>query len=292
MSIKVMNWVWGSSAQKGSALLLLLAVADHAHDDGAGAYPSIQTLAAKSRLTPRAVQGILNRLEAAGELIIQRRTGPHQVNVYTVPMMLRSEAPATDTDLPIGANGGGPEPAVPEGDGENFSPSGGDGEFTMKSFHDEKNTLGMAMRISPKPSLEPSGVTTSFTAVKDVAAPDKIGPANSRSKEIFKPPDWFEPLTRLEGYRRIDHSRFVSVLEKTCQEGRVSPAAVVESFAGYYQLNRFKHGWSDPVKALRNTLAREIAKVNGTNRSPPRSLHQKRMEGEKDLPPLRPVKYL
>jgi hypothetical protein len=226
-------------------------------------------------------------------------------------MVLRFEAEATDTEPPIGATGRGLEPAVPEGDSEkfsssggdeeftrqtlrheNFSPPGGDGEFTMKSFHDEKNTLGMAMRISPKPSLEPSGVTTSFTAVKDVAAPDKIGPANSRSKEIFKPPDWFEPLTRLEGYRRIDHRRFVSVLEETCQEGRVSPAAVVESFAGYYQFNRFKHGWSDPVKALRNTMAREIAKVNGTNRSPPRSLHQKRMEGEKDLPPLRPVKYL
>ena len=148
------------------------------------------------------------------------------------------------------------------------------------------------MRISPKPSIEQSRDVTSFTHVKDVAAPDKIGRANIRSKEIFESPDWFKPLTELEGYRKIDHRRFVSVLEQTCQEARVSPAAVVDSFADYYQLSRFKHGWSDPVKALRNTMAREIAKVKGTNRSPPGSLHQKRMEGEKDLPPLRPVKYL
>jgi len=282
VSIKVMNWVWSSSAQKGSALLMLLAIADHAHDDGTAAYPSIQTLAAKTRLTPRRVQGILNQLKEAGELIIERRTGPNQVNVYTIPMVPRAEGGANETGAVAGATR----------HGEYFSSSGGDGDFTMKTLHDEKSTLHTAMEISPKPSIEPSGDPTSFSDVKDVAAPDKIGPANSRSKETFKPPNWFEPLTKLQGYRQINHSRFVSVLEQTCQEAKVGPAAVVDSFVDYYRLNRFKHGWSDPVKALRNTMAKEIAKLKGTNRSSPHSLHQRRIAAEKHLSPLRQVRNL
>jgi len=34
MSIKVMSYVWEASKAKGSELLLLLAIADHAADDG------------------------------------------------------------------------------------------------------------------------------------------------------------------------------------------------------------------------------------------------------------------
>ncbi len=55
MSIKVASYTWEHSQHKGSALLLLLAIADHAHEDGGGAYPSIGTLAAKIRMTPRLI---------------------------------------------------------------------------------------------------------------------------------------------------------------------------------------------------------------------------------------------
>src|SRR5579872_2683561 len=42
--------------------LVLLAMADHARDDGTGCYPSIDTLARKSSLTRRGVQKIMRRL--------------------------------------------------------------------------------------------------------------------------------------------------------------------------------------------------------------------------------------
>ena len=75
MSIKVSTYVWEHSKQKGTALLLMLAIADHAHDDGGGAYPSVQTLAKKSRTTTRNVRLLLPKLEAAGELDIKRVPG-------------------------------------------------------------------------------------------------------------------------------------------------------------------------------------------------------------------------
>ena len=294
MSIRVLNWVWANSAQKGSALLLLLAIADHAHDDGGGAYPSIQTLATKTRLTSRAVQVLLKKLEASGELRIERRSGPHRVNTYAIPM--RAET-ANPDPKDIAANPTDKALNIPESKEDSVKklPSNGDGEFAMKTFHDEKsaspmamrNSPSKAMRISPKPSTEP------LLEPSVVAGPDKIGSATGPSKE-FKPPAYFEPLIELKGYRKVNHTRFVTVLEQTCQEAQVSPGDVVLSFAEYYKVNRFRHGWSDPVKALRKTLALEISKLKGTpNRSPPhQSLHQRRVQMEQNLPPLRQAKSL
>lgn len=84
MSIEVSTYVWKYSKQKSTALLLMLAIADHAHDDGGGAYPSIAKLAEKARTTPRNIKLLLKQLEAAGELDIQRGAGPKGVNMYRV----------------------------------------------------------------------------------------------------------------------------------------------------------------------------------------------------------------
>src|SRR3990167_3610158 len=87
MSIKVMSHIWATSAHKGSALLLLLAIADHAHDDGGGAYPSIETLAAKIRMGKRNVIYLLKTLEKSGELAVNRDSGPNGANLYQISMV-------------------------------------------------------------------------------------------------------------------------------------------------------------------------------------------------------------
>jgi hypothetical protein len=84
LSIRVSTYVWEHSNQRGTALLLMLAIADHAHDDGGGAYPSVETLARKSRTTTRNVRLLLPKLEAAGELEVKRGAGPHGTNLYRV----------------------------------------------------------------------------------------------------------------------------------------------------------------------------------------------------------------
>jgi len=49
--------------------LVLLAMADHARDDGTGCYPSVGTLASKTSQSRRGVQGIMRRLEQAGLIV-------------------------------------------------------------------------------------------------------------------------------------------------------------------------------------------------------------------------------
>lgn len=83
MSIRVMNWVWTNSPEKGSALLLLLSIADHADDEGS-AYPSVARLASKTRLSERNTQYQLKALCASGSLKILRGAGPKGCNLYRV----------------------------------------------------------------------------------------------------------------------------------------------------------------------------------------------------------------
>ncbi|SDQ77824.1 helix-turn-helix domain-containing protein [Actinopolyspora saharensis] len=93
MSIKVMTWVWDNSPTKGTELLMLLAIADNAADDGANAFPSVSTLARKTRLDERTVQRILRKLSDQGQLHIDKRGG-REANRYTVLMGQQSAPPA------------------------------------------------------------------------------------------------------------------------------------------------------------------------------------------------------
>jgi len=86
MSIYVMTHVWGHSGQSLGSLLVLLAIADHAHSDGSGAYPSIATLAKMSRLSDRQVQRVIAKLQQDGELVVAYGEGPYRTNVYRVIM--------------------------------------------------------------------------------------------------------------------------------------------------------------------------------------------------------------
>ena len=89
MSIRVMSWVWEHSAAEGIELLVLLAIADHASDDGSDAWPSVETLAKKTRVSPRTVQRAVRSLEARGELSVKIGGGRGGSNGYTVNLSPR-----------------------------------------------------------------------------------------------------------------------------------------------------------------------------------------------------------
>jgi hypothetical protein len=100
MSIRIMSNVWADHSIKSrSELLVLLALADFSGDDKP-AFPSIDTLAMKSRCTQRGVQKVLARLIADSKLVIEYGKGPSGTNLYSV--------------IWGGVNGVHPEPSVPK----------------------------------------------------------------------------------------------------------------------------------------------------------------------------------
>ncbi len=92
MSVKIMSAVWEQSQHKGAHLLVLLALADHASDDGVS-WPSLARLASCARVAPRHVRRILRDLEAEGEIIVVRGAGRGNTNMYLVTLGL------SDTDM-------------------------------------------------------------------------------------------------------------------------------------------------------------------------------------------------
>ncbi len=83
MSIRLMGVVFALEIA-ASEKLVLLAMADHARDDGTGCYPSIDLLARKTSQSRRGVQKIMRRLEDAGLISPSRisRGGPRRSTEY------------------------------------------------------------------------------------------------------------------------------------------------------------------------------------------------------------------
>jgi len=70
MSAKITGMVFDRYPEGGGEMLLALALADHAHDDGTSIFPSIAHLAKKTRQSQRSVQYQLRSMEESGWLIL------------------------------------------------------------------------------------------------------------------------------------------------------------------------------------------------------------------------------
>lgn len=84
MSVEAVTKVWARSRRKGSELLLLLAIADYAHDDLTGSYPSVELLRKKTRMSERNVWLLLRKLQDAGEVVMRPGAGPHGETIYDI----------------------------------------------------------------------------------------------------------------------------------------------------------------------------------------------------------------
>lgn len=113
MSIRAMNHVWDHSKASGSALVVLLAIADAANDEDWSSWISVPRLSEKTRLSERQLQRILRALEAAGELIVEegagKKTPRGATNLYTIPQGVTSTSPGDIHDT------GGVTPMSPVG---------------------------------------------------------------------------------------------------------------------------------------------------------------------------------
>jgi hypothetical protein len=107
VSIAVTKLVWAYGPNSRNARLLLLAIAEHANDDGI-AWPGLGLLAEETRQSERTVQRLVAVLEREGWLQVQRRTNSvptrggqyeRRGNTYHVSLAkLRGELPTRQTE--------------------------------------------------------------------------------------------------------------------------------------------------------------------------------------------------
>ena len=86
MSIALMSQIWKHSKFSGGELLVLLALADHANDEGY-CWPAINSIATKSRLKRRRTIDVINTLVESGAIVRTHRIdnkGDPTSNMYRV----------------------------------------------------------------------------------------------------------------------------------------------------------------------------------------------------------------
>lgn len=95
MSIKVMSEVWEIEGIDSSECLVLIALADHADDQGR-CYPSINRLASRTKLSGRGVQKVISRLIEKGFVTVTPCAGQGGANLYTVTSTPEPRSPLND----------------------------------------------------------------------------------------------------------------------------------------------------------------------------------------------------
>ncbi|NUQ95361.1 MAG: hypothetical protein HOY79_01925 [Streptomyces sp.] len=90
MSLDAQDWVWNHSQSKGTARLVLLAIADKAYGKGCSAYAGTTMLVQRSNASRSAVIAAVDKLIELGELrIVEGQLGPRGETVYTLPKAKR-----------------------------------------------------------------------------------------------------------------------------------------------------------------------------------------------------------
>jgi hypothetical protein len=90
MSVKVMSRVWEHAPHKESTLLVLLALADYADDNGI-CWPDVASVAKKARISDRRTTDIIHDLEADGSIAFQKGGGRGRRSCYAVLLGLSPE---------------------------------------------------------------------------------------------------------------------------------------------------------------------------------------------------------
>jgi hypothetical protein len=157
MSIRVMTAVWDHAAVSGGDMLVLLAMADFAHDDGAGVYPLQSTLAAKARMSERNLRYCLEALEEKGYIERIGKRGTRTLwRVEPNPANIATRQPAS-------AQSGNGLPTEPLGE-----PSVEEGSIEPSSSEPLADVV--------KESLRPTSTNGNGTPPPSPAAPPSPGP--------------------------------------------------------------------------------------------------------------------
>ena len=223
MSIRAMNRVWANSVNKGSVLLLLLAVADYAQDDGTGCFAGVETLAAKTRMSARNVQYLIEKAEKSGELSVDRRASKYGTNEYTLHIGHANFAPPT--------SGGDTKPT-----------SGLDTKPTSSNTLVDtsvKNTRAISENGTYFPELEPEARTVADAFVEEIKALGFKGangfgePSKRHLKEIAAGArDWV-----------MEHGETPGLLQETVRHMR-SERLVVASPRSCIKVARQRSQWA------------------------------------------------
>ena len=179
MSVHVVSWVLRSSPERLGRRLVLLVLADHAREDGTGAWPRVETIAEQARLSERQARRALRELELAGAIVNTGRSskGTH---VYTVKMTGggQNDPPVEADILAVNESEMSPDPPGP------VSTASPIGEAALDTVVDA--ATGEVVDVAPRSAQDlVAFVVDRFSASGVVIPPRHRGMLASGAKELL-----------------------------------------------------------------------------------------------------------
>ncbi len=217
MSTQVIDRVLEHSRQKGSALALMLILANHANRQSV-CWPKVGLLATEIRLTPRQTKELLGQLEVAGEIRVRRNTTGRQAgNDYLVTAGVPGiEWPETG-EAGFTRRAGGVNPGSPRGEAE-FTPRvnpGSPRRVKRSAKQGETGEAGFTPGVNPG-SRGGEAQRTPSKGGGTVIEPSFDSPPLSPPEEVEVPADlegFHSELRGQPGYRPTS-SLFSKILER------------------------------------------------------------------------------
>lgn len=187
MSLQAYSAVWADMRLRNGALIVAMAIADFAWDDG-WAFPSVDAIAEKARLTPRRCFQVIATLEAMGVLVVVTGGGWKGTNLYGLTTLTKGAFnPPTPSEIESAMRTKRQPTARRRAHGGGEKISGG-----VKKFHPEIKVT----KISPEPyrTLTPpkEGVSASDLEALRNSVPSAAGPIDQAapSEPVPGPVEW------------------------------------------------------------------------------------------------------
>ena len=256
MSVRIMTQVWELDLPHNTQSILL-ALADHADDDGF-CYPSVGRLAWKTGYGVRQVQRTLKELRDQGLAIATGSLagGRYNTVVYKIDPGAGRRKPAFEPKTQ--------RQTLAEIKGVILSPFSETPEI-KGDMGDAQRVTFETERVSPESqkgdiamSPKPSGTVTESS----------IEPSRAKTAKSHEYPEWFQPLTKLAGFRAVAYDRAIAYIPKVCQSEGISLTEVIKEFVKYYTGGgKEARKWKTPVAPLVNTLDVQINKTRSRLKS-------------------------
>lgn len=164
MSLDAQDWVWNHSKSKGTARLVLLAIADKAYGTDCSAYAGTTMLVQRCNAARSSVVAAVDKLIKLGELaVIEGRVGPRGETFYRLPKAKRHRRSASE---------GGPESGPVQNPdrsenrtGTESGPGGSENRTPGGPKSGPHNAVGtQGTQQPPAPAPQPPAVAREITA--------------------------------------------------------------------------------------------------------------------------------
>lgn len=184
MSIRVMSRVWDADRYAGGELLCLLALADWANDDG-WAWPSIDRLAVKSRLSERQAIRVVAKLAREGALIVERGHGRGNTSRYRVVVGTPAAETKGDTVSPF--DGGKHDTMSPVHETEKVTFATVKGDICGSANRKNRQEPSEKSKPSPTPPCKQGGESEKQKPRHEEKAHARAAPAERNRKTAPSP---------------------------------------------------------------------------------------------------------